>query len=1236
MKAHYQRSKLSSNYLFLTLISIGVILSFNSLNSQTLVVTNFDADGFGEAEAMQDCGPPIGMVIDFKDHQTVPWIQGGTTWFGVPYDYISALSYGVRVNDCGTVRGRISSHCYVGGDGTNTMIVDWYNWASVYALLEPFYHAHVQSTYWYDMTIQVMPGGGYNVGDAIELFFQFHFSGSGWTRHENFVEDPVSTTNTCNFNGNSLIGNLYNFSNPPGVSGWRRETTNGSMMVAVGDIFTLDFNSVNQAEINPPGLFLASGQKDRAHSKFRGKITLSLDSIPAPPQFNPTYNPRIEFSLNIGSDAELSDPNQDNNEVFDPGDAYLMNGPFMAAPQNGVKDDATIFGFDPAPDQFNPATIVPVGSGVFQPGNYFDLNGMDNMQASLFGLSYGPGLPSISYFSDSLVFLAEYLLISYDDDAPQNWSMANAVPVNSQSPIAFDTYGKTTRADEVIAIDMDPYNVPSFPFTIDSLWNESNIHPNLAPNPDTGEERDNDVNALNYFPNQFIDGYFYFSVSHEATFNHPIVPGALNPGSVYQLLSPGNFVEVVNPVVHLGLIDGVDINAFSFGWVFDSIQARLGLALLFSVNVDDWSTLQDESGGLDPSMIYYSFLDGTHREFSEVSLRDNIDALTIVPHSFNGYALPATLCNPPSSLNITTTPTDALFSWIEPISPPSNGYEIELYDANMQAVHTAVVPSGTNSYTFIGLTPGETYTATIRSVCGATLFSIWVSIQFNTQAGVCDPPGSLTASVGTTHADLNWIEPMPPPAFGYLVVVTDGYGNVVFNGGFPVGTTAVIIGGLLPGNVYTAVVSSDCGGGVYADAVISFITNSVGDYGDAPDGDLAYPVTAVTGQFPTCIMSGAPGHFIFHEPNPLLYFGMLVDYEMDGNAGMCPVFNPNQYNQDECYFDLDAGLIKPSAYTIVGPIGSEMIMPCAAGQPYHWKTCRTAVWGLSIDIHVENQLPFDVYFNLLVDWNQDGQWSGFETCPDGSVVEEHAVVNFQIPANFAGPLAALSPPGFKIGPYAGYVWARFTLTEQPVQSPWDGTGIFSFGETEDYLIAIDDANLQGDVGINNTTFLAGSDECIEAEDEIIMSNSTVETGASLILTAGYKISILPTSHIQSGSYFLATIDQNGNYCSNYKNLLNVGDPASEVQVTDVLVEKELLFRIYPNPTSGKFSIEFLNPDDSMLTSVEIISLLGERIMQLEHFALNGYQFDLSKCQPGLYLIKVIRGTEVQVEKLIRK
>ncbi len=226
------------------------------------------------------------------------------------------------------------------------------------------------------------------------------------------------------------------------------------------------------------------------------------------------------------------------------------------------------------------------------------------------------------------------------------------------------------------------------------------------------------------------------------------------------------------------------------------------------------------------------------------------------------------------------------------------------------------------------------------------------------------------------------------------------------------------------------------------------------DYGDAPEEAMAYPSLGIMGQFPTCITVG-PAFWIEHTNFGAL-FGQdptFIDFEADGNAGSCPGFNP--YDQDECFLDGDAGLITPPSYTIVG--GNEV--PCNNSGSLGI-TCNTAAWGPSIDIDIYNMMPghepyLPAYVNVLVDWNQDGVWNGSSACPNGSV-PEHVLVNFIVPAMYIGPLSALAPPNFTIGPNSGYVWVRFTISEKPVPNDWNGEGAFEDGETEDYLLLIDD------------------------------------------------------------------------------------------------------------------------------------------------------------------------------------
>jgi len=242
------------------------------------------------------------------------------------------------------------------------------------------------------------------------------------------------------------------------------------------------------------------------------------------------------------------------------------------------------------------------------------------------------------------------------------------------------------------------------------------------------------------------------------------------------------------------------------------------------------------------------------------------------------------------------------------------------------------------------------------------------------------------------------------------------------------------------------------------------------EYGDAPEGDTAYINPVVIGNFPTCTQVGPPNSFIVHGCPSNLYFGAFVDCEGDGNAGWCPTFGPNQFNSDECGTipyplppnvppgPVDEGLIIPIPYTL-GLLQPAFYgyFPCgAAAEQALGYGCSQAIWGQNVDIWlngVNPQLASPGFFNLLVDWNQDGDWLDVVNC-NQAPVPEHAVVNFPIPPGFIGPISVLNPPPFTIGPRGGKVWARFTLTESPVQLPWDGSGQFNDGETEDYLLGV--------------------------------------------------------------------------------------------------------------------------------------------------------------------------------------
>ncbi len=612
---------------------IAFILIKNIAFGQSLEIVNFNVDGNGEITAGHNCSPPPQNCED-KSHTSIPWVQNGTLW-GVTYDYLAGRSYSIRcVSDCGSTRANNSSHLHILGDLSSYMQIDWKNWSRVYTLVETdLYQATAVSSFTYDFGVRILPGGGYNLGDPVILYYQYEILGSGWTDHEAMDEDIMFTNNEFIFNTEEILQNKFNFACPGQVGrGGKQLIKMGSMFVNVGDTLDLDFVSTNSVRIEMPGFSYMWKMKDHATAFISGFLELGFDPMPEIVQ----YVERIEFSVDIGSDAELSDPNQNGNEVFDPGDAYVMKGPQLASATNGVRNDADFFGYDPYPVPGDISTIVPCGSGEenFAPESYFNINGMAAMEASLLDLTYGAGEESIPYFHDNLIYPANHFLISYADNYAEHWShdMYGTVPVNSGSTFSNNIFGSTAGADELFAVRLHSKNIPSTPLIVDSLWSEGDIHVNMLPNPDGGFSTDNDVNALAFYPDQYIQGIFYFTVSSQAHYN-------LTPGSIYQFVTDGVIVEVINCSTHLGLPESTDINAFDFAWVWDSLvtPARYGLAILFSVAAEDWTTAEDESGGLNPGQIYYSFLNGTYDDFSAEPLDENIDAIAVTPISYIAY-----------------------------------------------------------------------------------------------------------------------------------------------------------------------------------------------------------------------------------------------------------------------------------------------------------------------------------------------------------------------------------------------------------------------------------------------------------------------------------------------------------------------------------------------------------------------------------------------------------------------
>jgi hypothetical protein len=366
---------------------------------------------------------------------------------------------------------------------------------------------------------------------------------------------------------------------------------------------------------------------------LNGNGVADICEEPTPPPY------LIEFSVDIGSDAELSDPFVDGDEGFDPGDVYLWQGPPVTPPlvpggRDGFKDDAMLFGFDIFPDPPDPATppatAVPVGQGSFQQYvEYFDLDGHDQLGLPLwqFGL-VGEPIDEPIEVSGPTPCLHEprFLAISFDDDQAPGWP-AGDVPVTVPSPAGVSSYGTSAANDEVQGIHLAGPGLPAGIAVQYGLADEITVHMSLRPTPDGGEERDDDVDSLDVVFSPDECPFWYFSPDHEGTGFDPATGLPLDFGDIYIRVPGGPLLKIVDQVANLGLPERTDVDAFEFTVL--PIQGRFLLALLFSVDEDDPLTPWDESGGRNPAMIYVSLLTGSHTQALEEPLADDVDAIAL-------------------------------------------------------------------------------------------------------------------------------------------------------------------------------------------------------------------------------------------------------------------------------------------------------------------------------------------------------------------------------------------------------------------------------------------------------------------------------------------------------------------------------------------------------------------------------------------------------------------------------
>lgn len=569
------------------------------------------------------CPPPEEITDSQGGFNTLPTgrIYGGA------YTLIKRGLPNCKISAQGT------ANVFIDGDGGNLVFVRWWlHSITQYDCYDPDCLWSATDTSSMSASLRLVLAG-LPPGTPVQVSYMWEHFSSYANRPEAGMEDEAAVENASlnlfgqvGFGGNMDITGTQRFGQ--NLTG---DTTQTFTML-IGDTLDIDVAGLTRANIDPPARPVLNEREDDASADFYGYCYIWVNGPNSPLVTAPDScdDETILYSVDIGSDMEFSDPSPDGAETLDPGDIYAESSPIANPP---MFDDAFLFGSDPNPSFGNPAgTCVP---GPLQGSQFvlnFDLDGTDRIDLDLAinPGQFGFGQPSIPFFASNCIYTPDYALISFDEDRGINFNSA----INCNVPSAFDPMdsimvrGTVDEHDEVMTARLyQVQGTTTFTGSAMPYVNEDELSSLLSPSPPTQwpADRNDDVDALDIVADPTACGNLYLSVDHEASYTFG--SDTLDPGAIYQAVAPGILVKVIDPTLHLGLLPGVDLDAFEFTWLYDFLNQRYGLALAFSVSAADPFSPVDYTAGLDPSFIYGSFLNGYSFEMVAAVAPYNIDGI---------------------------------------------------------------------------------------------------------------------------------------------------------------------------------------------------------------------------------------------------------------------------------------------------------------------------------------------------------------------------------------------------------------------------------------------------------------------------------------------------------------------------------------------------------------------------------------------------------------------------------
>jgi len=159
-------------------------------------------------------------------------------------------------------------------------------------------------------------------------------------------------------------------------------------------------------------------------------------------------------------------------------------------------------------------------------------------------------------------------------------------------------------------------------------------------------------------------------------------------------------------------------------------------------------------------------------------------------------------------------------------------------------------------------------------------------------------------------------------------------------------------------------------------------------------------------------------------------------------------------------------------------------------------------------------------------------------------------------------------------------------------------------------------------------------QCFDATQTITVagSNTTfiVQNGGTATMIAGQNIIYYPGTLVVPGGILHGYISPGGPYC------IPLDKPQSITEIKEMAVKPEKsFFRIYPNPTTGNFTLALDGYVPADKISFDVFNAKGERVISTELYNEMKHEFSLAGNPAGLYLVKVTSGWQSGSSRLVK-